>query len=103
MVFHLKLLLANILNECQILFSIKKIKTLSPAAILIDLLRLNHSKFIQSSMHLFSLILLKYLKQALRLECVTDNYFCYFSTKIYSVGTQKNCHDETVLNRWIRK
>ena len=30
-------------------------------------------------------------------ECVTENYFSYFSTKTYVVGTQKNRLDETVL------
>ena len=31
-----------------------------------------------------------------RIECVTENYFCYFSTKTYVVGTQKNRLDKTV-------
>ena len=35
--------------------------------------------------------------QAPRLECVPENYFSYFSTKTYVVGTQKNRLDETVL------
>ena len=35
--------------------------------------------------------------QAPRLECVTENYFSYFSTKTYVVSTQKNRLDETVL------
>ena len=35
--------------------------------------------------------------QAPRLECVTENYFSYFSTKTYVVGTQKNRLHETVL------
>ena len=30
-------------------------------------------------------------------ECETDNYFSYFSTKTYVVGTQKNRLNETVL------
>ena len=30
-------------------------------------------------------------------ECVTKNYFSYFSTKTYVVGTQKNRLNETVL------
>ena len=29
------------------------------------------------------------------LECVTDKYFSYFSTKTYVVGTQKNRLNET--------
>ena len=29
-------------------------------------------------------------------ECVTENYFSYFSTKRYVVGTQKNRLNETV-------
>ena len=33
--------------------------------------------------------------QAPRKECVTENYFSYFSTKTYVVGTQSL--DETVL------
>ena len=32
-----------------------------------------------------------------RKECVTENYFSYFSTKTYVVGTQKNRLDETIL------
>ena len=35
--------------------------------------------------------------QAPRYECVTENYFFYFSTKTYVVVTQKNRLDETVL------
>ena len=27
----------------------------------------------------------------------TENYFCYFSTETYVVGTQKNCLDEMIL------
>ena len=30
-------------------------------------------------------------------ECVTENYFSYFSTKTYVVDTQKNRLDEMVL------
>ena len=30
-------------------------------------------------------------------ECIFENYFCYFSTEIYVVGTQKNCLNEAVL------
>ena len=30
-------------------------------------------------------------------ECVTENYFSYFSTKTYVVGTQKNGLNKTVL------
>ena len=30
-------------------------------------------------------------------RCVTENYFSYFSTKTYVVGTQKNRLDQTVL------
>ena len=30
-------------------------------------------------------------------ECIPENYFSYFSTKTYVVGTQKNGLDETVL------
>ena len=30
-------------------------------------------------------------------KCVTENYFSYFSTKTYVVGTQKNCLNETAL------
>ena len=49
--------------------------------------------------------------QAPRWESVAENYFVYFSTKTYVVGTQKNHLDETVLlstqntrlNWWIRK
>ena len=37
------------------------------------------------------------LKQAPDKECVTENYFSYFTTKTYVVGTQKNRLDETVL------
>ena len=33
--------------------------------------------------------------EAPRLECVPENYFSYFSTKTYVVGTQKNRLDET--------
>ena len=32
--------------------------------------------------------------QAPRLECIPENYFSYFSTKTYVVGTQKNRLDE---------
>ena len=35
--------------------------------------------------------------QASREECVFENYFSYFSTKTYVVGTQKNRLNETVL------
>ena len=35
--------------------------------------------------------------KAPRQECITENYFSYFSTKTYVVGTQKNRLDETVL------
>ena len=31
------------------------------------------------------------------LECETENYFSYFSTKTYILGTQKNRLDETDL------
>ena len=31
----------------------------------------------------------------LQLECITKNYFSYFSTMTYVVGTQKNCLNET--------
>ena len=31
-----------------------------------------------------------------RQECVTENYFTYFSTKTYVVGAQKNGFNETV-------
>ena len=49
--------------------------------------------------------------QAPRYGCVAENYFSYFSTKTYVVGTQKNRLNETVLlstqnkclNWWIRK
>ena len=45
------------------------------------------------------------------LECVVENYFLYFSSKTYVVGTQKNRLNETVLlstqntclNWWVRK
>ena len=30
-------------------------------------------------------------------SCVPENYFSYFSTRTYVVGTQKNHLDETVL------
>ena len=35
--------------------------------------------------------------QASRLVCVFENYFLYFSSKTYVVGTQKNRLKETVL------
>ena len=35
--------------------------------------------------------------QAPRYECVTENYFSYFSTKTYVVGTKKTHLNETVL------
>ena len=35
--------------------------------------------------------------QAPRYECLTENYFFYFSTRTYVVGTQKNSLNETVL------
>ena len=35
--------------------------------------------------------------QSSRQECVINNWFSYFSTKTYVVGTQKNRLDETVL------
>ena len=34
---------------------------------------------------------------ALIAKCVTENYFSYFSTKTYVVGTQKTRLNETVL------
>ena len=37
------------------------------------------------------------VSQAPSKECATENYFSYFSTKTYVVGTQKNRLDETVL------
>ena len=51
------------------------------------------------------------IKHASRLECVPENYFSYFLTKTYVVGTQKNRLNETVLlstqniclNWWVRK
>ena len=33
----------------------------------------------------------------LQIRVCTRKLFSYFSTKTYVVGTQKNCHDETVL------
>ena len=36
-------------------------------------------------------------EQAFSKECVTENYFLYFSSKTYVVGTQKNRLNETVL------
>ena len=36
-------------------------------------------------------------QQASRYMCVAENYFSYFSTKQYVVGTQKNPLNETVL------
>ena len=49
-------------------------------------------------------------KHAISKECVTD-FFFYFSTKTYVLGTQKNRLNETVLlsvhniclNLWVRK
>ena len=49
--------------------------------------------------------------QAFSEECIPKNYFSYFSSKTYVVGTQKNRLNETVLlstqnicsNWWIRK
>ena len=49
--------------------------------------------------------------QALRLDCVNENHFPYFSANTYVVGTQKNHLHEMVLlstqnmclNWWIRK
>ena len=35
--------------------------------------------------------------QVSRLMCVSENYFSYFSTKTYVVGTQKNHLNETLL------
>ena len=37
------------------------------------------------------------IDQAPREECVTENYFSYFSTKTYVVGIQNNLLNETVL------
>ena len=34
--------------------------------------------------------------QVFSLECIPKNYYYYFSTKTYVVGTQKNRHNETV-------
>ena len=36
--------------------------------------------------------------QASRLKCVLENYFLYFSSKAYVVGTQKSCHNDKILN-----
>ena len=36
-------------------------------------------------------------KQDFSYECVSKNWFSYFSTKAYVVGTQKNRLNETVL------
>ena len=35
--------------------------------------------------------------QGSRKECILENYFLFFSSKTYVVGTQKNCLNETVL------
>ena len=35
--------------------------------------------------------------QASRKECVLENYFLYFSSRAYFVGTQKKCLNEMVL------
>ena len=35
--------------------------------------------------------------QVSRLECVIENHFSYFSTKIYVLGAAKNRLNETVL------
>ena len=40
---------------------------------------------------------MKWHMQAPRSESVPENYFSYFSTKTYVVGTQKNRLHETVL------
>ena len=39
----------------------------------------------------------KVVKNFIRLKCVTENHFSYFSTKTYVVGTQKNLLNEKVL------
>ena len=46
------------------------------------------------------------LLKAPRLERVTENYFSYFSTKTYVVGTQKNCsfeHPKHIFKRMDKK
>ena len=48
----------------------------------------SYSAYILSAYHLCS-------KQASRYEWVLENYFLYFSSKTYVVGTQKNCLNET--------
>ena len=40
---------------------------------------------------------LRVFNEASRYECVFENYFSYFSTKTYVVGTQKNRLNNTVL------
>ena len=44
-----------------------------------------------------SQIILKWTIIRPQYECVPENYFSYFSTKTYVVGTRKNCLDETFL------
>ena len=38
-----------------------------------------------------------FLLSTINIQCVNEIYFSYFSTKTYSVGTQKNCLNEAVL------
>ena len=54
-------------------------------------------KILPEIINAYALILTKSKLQAPGLDCITENYFSYFSTKTYVVGTKKNRLNETVL------